>query len=226
MYIYIYDIYENSGEGIIALEIIFMVLLLILVLLPYFSNPNNKANKWCSIAGFVFWLGIAKEAILFSIIPYLQTALKNDSLHDYFMPVYSVATWDLYSLAMPFVIIFSLYFSNMHHTHPKPLRMIKVALFIPVLLLSFFFPPLDFRFYQLSCLLFWIAYGVHNLGLGIMYTFYMIKGVRTEKPGKSKEQKKRVTLILLPPVLFWMTSVFLTHPFNSTIYLSSGRAMS
>lgn len=195
------------------METVFAVVLIILVLLFYLSNPRNKVNKWCAIAGFIFWLGVAKEAVLYNIINSLPNA---DSLQTGFMPVYSVCTWALYSLAMPTAVIFALYFCDFEKTHIKHLRLLKVALYLPALILSFFFPPLDFRTYQVSSLPFWTAYAVYNLLAGIVFTILMIKGVRIEKPGKSKIQKKRVRIVVLPPVVFWVTSVFFTHPLGLT----------
>jgi len=52
----------------------------------------------------------------------------------------------------------------------------------------------------------------------------MATGVRIETPGKKKMQKRYVRLITLPPVLFWMTSVFLTHPFGLTKYFKLWQA--
>jgi len=207
-----------------SLEIAFTIILLGLVLLLYFSNRNNKTNVWCAIAGLIFWLGIVKEAILYNIIPLLEPIFKNNNLHDYFMPVYSVCTWALYSLAMPTSVIFSLYFNNLDITHPKLMRRVKILLYIPAFVLTFIFPPLTFRAYQLSSLPFWITYAVYNLSFGVIFTCFMATGVRIEAPGKKKMQKRYVRLITLPPVLFWMTSVFLTHPFGLTKYFKLWQA--
>ena len=195
-----------------------------LVLLLYFSNQNNEVNKWCAIAGFVFWLGIAKEAILFNLIPFIEISFGTPNIQEYFMPVYSVCTWVLYSLAMPTTIVFSMYFNNFDETHPVLMRKMKVLFYIPSLVLSIFFPPLSFRAYQLSSQPFWIAYAVYNLSLGIVYTVFMIRGVRIEMPGQKKTQKKYVRLIALPPVLFWMITVFFTHPFGLTKFFKLWQA--
>jgi len=188
----------------------FTIVLLVLVFLFYLSNPNNKVNKWCAMSGFLFWLGIAKEAVLYNILPKLGSA----GLYEHFMPVNSVCTWALYSLAMPTTVIFSLYFCDMDQSRPERMRFLKMAMYVPALILLFFFSPMKFHFYQLNSLPFWITYAVYNFSFGIAFTCLMIKGVRIEKPGKAKTQKKRVAMMILPPVLFWMTSVFITHPFQ------------
>lgn len=195
------------------METVFTIVLFILVLLFYLSNPHNKVNKWCSLAGFIFWIGIAKEAVLFNIIPIFDNA---ESLRAAFMPVYSVCTWALYLLAMPTAIVFALYFCNLDITHPRRMRLLKVLIYIPALLLSFFFPPLDFRAYQLILGItpFWSINAVYNLGAAAVFTWLMTKGVKLEQPGSSRQQKKKVRLLILPPIIFWAASVFLTHPFQ------------
>ena len=104
------------------MDICFSIVLLLLVLLFYLSNPHNKTNKWCSLAGMIFWLGIAKEAIMFSIIPLLHSTLSIDYMQNRFMPIYSFCTWALYSLAMPTAIIFALHFCNLDQTRPAIIR--------------------------------------------------------------------------------------------------------
>lgn len=188
----------------------FSIVLLVLVFLFYLSNPNNKVNKWCAMSGFLFWLGIAKEAVLFNILPKLGSA----RFYEYFMPINSICTWALYSLAMPTIVIFSLYFCDMDKSQPEHMRLFKVAMYVPTFILLFFFSPINFHFYQLNSLPFWITYALYNFSFGVAFTCLMVKGVRIEKPGKAKTQKKRVAMMILPPVLFWMTSVFITHPFQ------------
>ena len=203
-------------QAVDLLEIAFTIVLLILVLLFYFSNRDNNVNKWCSIAGFIFWLGVAKEAVLFNIIPYLQTALHIDNLERYFMPVYSVCTWALYSLAMPTAVIYSLYFCNMSESRPEFMHKTKWLIYTPALLLSFYFTPLAFRAFQLSSLLFWIVYTVYNFIFVVLYAFFIINGVRIETDSKAKIQKKMVRLISLPPVLYWYFTVFPIHTLRIT----------
>jgi len=193
------------------MESVFTVLLLVLVLLFYFSNKNNRVNRWCAVAGFIFWLGIVKESFMYNLVPWLDAAWGYTVPYACYKGAYSAMTWALYSLAMPTAVIFSLLFSNMDGRHPKLMRWLKVFIYLPGLLLSFFFSPLEFHEYQLSSLPFWITYSVYNLCLLIAYAFFIIAGVRGEKPGKAKTQKKSVGMIALPPILYWYITVFPTH---------------
>ncbi|MCL2108273.1 MAG: HAMP domain-containing histidine kinase [Oscillospiraceae bacterium] len=193
------------------MNILFSVVLLILVMMFYLSNPRNKVNKWCAFGGFMFWLGVAKEAVLYNVIPMFDNA---ENIAASFMPLYSIFTWMLYSFAMPTVIIAALYFCNLHETRLSLLRVLRFAVYIPAIVFSFFFPPLAFRDYQLTSLAFWIVYAVHNLAGAAVYTWLLCRSVHHEKQGEERRQKKRVVLVILPPVVFWAVSVFLTHPFE------------
>jgi two-component sensor histidine kinase/uncharacterized membrane protein len=197
------------------LDVAFSVILFVLILIFYISNRKNKVNKWCAVAGFLFWLGIAKEAMMFSVLPAVERMSGTAAgLQDGFMPLYSVCTWVLYSLAMPTTIIFALHFGGLDNQKPTLMRLFKVLFYIPALVLSFFFPPHVFREYQMTSLAFWVSFTVYNILLCVSFAFLMVRAVRSEKPGKSKNQKKRVVLVILPPVIFWTFSVFVTHLFQ------------
>lgn len=196
------------------MELVFTIVLLVLVIFLYVSNQKNKINKWFAIATFICWLGAAKEAALFNIIPFIETTFGYTDLADRFIRPYSLMTWALYSLAMPAMIIFALHFCNMDSRHPKALRVIKTLIWIPAAVLSFFFPPLDFRFYQLNSRAFVIAYSIYGLCLGLVFAFLLIKGVRDEKPGRIKTQKKYLLWCALAPVLFWLLSGTLPYLFE------------
>lgn len=206
--------YHKMGDDV--LELLFTILLFVLIMLVYFSNRDNSANKWCALTGFIFWLGVFKEAMIYNILPPLEEALQKYALQVAFMPLYSVFTWMLYSLAMPTSIIFALYFNSIKNS--KLMRCLIPVIYVPALALSFFFPPLLFRGYQMSSLPFWISYSIYNLSFCVIFAVLMVRGVRIESPGKAKTQKKYVRAILLPPVLYWALSVFLTHPFRLERY--------
>jgi hypothetical protein len=185
------------------------------VLIFYFSNRKNRVNNWCAAAGFLFWLGIAKEAIMFSVIPAIERMSGTTAdLQQGFMPVYSTFTWMLYTLAMPTTIIFALYLGGLNNKKPALLRLLRILFYVPALILSFFFPPHVFREYQLTSYAFWVSFTIYNILLCVLLVFLMVRAIRSEKPGKSKNQKKRVVLVILPPVIFWNASVFITHLFQ------------
>lgn len=204
---------EKTRKGVV-METFFTIALLALVLLFYFSDSNNKINRWCSYSAFIFWLGVAKEAVYFNLLPYLLNTYGIMVSQEKFMVVYSIATWVLYSLAMPTLMIFSLYFCDFDKRHEKRMKILRWLIYIPGLISAFFFPPFDFRRYQLGSLPFWIFYSIYNLSQGAAYAYFMVKGIMTEKSKSVKKQKIMVAILVVPPVIFWMLSLFLTHPFK------------
>ena len=193
------------------MESVFTVLLLILVLLFYVSNKDNKVNRWCAVAGFIFWLGIAKESFMYNIVPYLDNAWNYTIPYDNYVGAYSVMTWALYSLAMPTAVVFSMLFGGVDGKKLTSAGKLKALIYLPGLLLSFIFHPWRFHEYQLSSLPFWITYSVYNLCFVIAYACFMIAGVRNEKHGRAKTQKRLVGMVVLPPILYWYITVFPTH---------------
>jgi len=80
-----------------------------------------------------------------------------------------------------------------------------------------FFSPLRFIEYQLYSQSFWIVYTIYSFGFAIVLTLLAARGVRIEKYDMAKNQKsqrKLVAQILLPPMYYWLISVFLVNMFH------------
>lgn len=201
----------------IALQTGFSVAMLVLVILFYLSNPKIKINQWIAAAGFLFWLGIMKQAMLYEIIPAAQRTFNVSGLDTLFMPAHSIMTWAIYTLAMPTLTVSTFYFGYMDKDHPRLMRVLRPAMYLPGFILLFFYSPLRFWEYQFHVLTFWIIYTVYNFAFAAVVTFFVVKGCRKEKKivlGESKNtrgQRKQVALALLPPLYYWLISVFIPN---------------
>ncbi|MDR2712917.1 MAG: HAMP domain-containing histidine kinase [Clostridiales bacterium] len=202
------------------MQIAFMIIMFILVLLFYLSNPSNKINQWCTISGFLFWLGVAKQAVMFDIIPALHTVFGTSGLDLRFAPIHSACTWALYTLAVPTMLLASAYFCGFDKTHPNFMSWLKRILFLPALVITFFFTPLHFREYQLNSHPFWLTYTIYNFCLGAIVSYLLARGIHMEAPGKPKRQKKQVAIVLLPPLYYWLISIFIPHLFQITNFFN------
>lgn len=193
------------------MESLLTVLLLALFLLVYFSNRKNPINQWCAFTGFLFWLGLAKEAIAYNLLPFLGKVLGLSGFGAFFMLPYSLMTWALYALAVPTAILFAL---AMNDKLPPLAR--RLLFYVPAALISCVYYPWQFPIYQKENTAFWIAFACYNILGCAVFAFLMIRAVTRETDRTTRGQKLLVVSITLPPILFWVLSVFLTHPLHLT----------
>ena len=179
----------------------------IVVVLFYLSNPKNKINVWFSIAMFFFWIGVSTEAVIQEIIPLLEAVLGVSGLGGRFDPINSVCIWMLYTLGTPTLLLAIFYFNSIDRTHPQQMRF-KFATYIPAVVISLFFVPINCGEYQLHRP-FWVAYAIYNFCFGIAVAFMAVRGARKEKNSLAKKQKQRVALVFLPPLFYWLISLFI-----------------
>ena len=200
------------------MQILFSVATLVLIILFFTSSPKNKINQWCTVAGFFFWLGVAKQAVLFEIIPILEDRFGMIGLDVRFAPIHSVCTWAVYTFAMPAVTIAGFHFDNFITANSKRMRLLKCAVFLPMLMTLLFFSPLHFREYQLHSRPFWLTFTIYNFSFALIVTIVVLKGLNAKGSVKIKNHKKRVVLVLLPPMYYWLISIFIIHLFQWTDY--------
>lgn len=193
------------------METLLTLLLLVLFLLVYFSNRQNPVNRWCAFTGFLFWLGFAKEAIAYNLLPMLDVTLQVKSLPAYFALPYSLMTWALYALAVPTAILFALALGG--RLPPMGRRWF---FYLPAALISCFYHPWQYHIYQQESTAFWVAFAFYNILGCAVFAFLIIRALRQETDLAARRQKQLVAGITLPPILFWALSVFLTHPFHLT----------
>lgn len=200
------------------MNIMFALLLCVLTLLLYYSNKENKANKWCAFAGGLFSLGVLKESFLYDLVPMLQVVFPNTISERSYIAVYSLMTWALYSFAMHGAVVFSMYFCDLEINYPRAFYWGRRIILIPPLVFSFFFPPLVFQSHQLNHVFFWQCYSAYNLFLGVLFLFFLIRGVTGETKLKAKKQKRTVAVVFIPPVMYWLVTIFIIHPLGLSRY--------
>lgn len=194
------------------MNVIFTIVLLVFVALFYFSNPRNKINRWCALYVFITWIGVFKEVFLYQIAPWLGQAAGSDFPYAFCSQVYSALTWITYSFASPTGVLMSLHFCNLDRVNPRRMSRLKVLLYIPAIILSLFFSPLSFRDYQQDSPLFWYVYSIYNIIMGVAVIVLLVKGIRSEVPGKTKKQKMLFSLIILPPSVYCLITIYVIHP--------------
>lgn len=159
-------------------------------------------------------MGIAKQAVMFEIIPMLHSLFNTVGLDNRFAPVFSICTWVIYSLAMPTMTIAALHFGDLYLENPKRMRMIKCVMYVPAMIILFFFSPLQFTEYQLNSRPFWITYAIYNFGFAFALTFFVLRNIYLDNSVSSKKQKKMVAIVLLPPLYYWLITIFVVRLFQ------------
>ena len=192
----------------------FSVAAFLLTALVLLANPGEKLNRWCSLAIFFFFLGVVKEALVFEILPAMQSAFALPGLVEGFAPFHSFFTWVIYTLAMPTMAVAACYFGYMDLDRKNPL--IKWAIYIPGLSLMPFFSPLKFIAYQDESFAFWAVYAAYNLLFGAAVACMAHRGISIEKKGqcnagvlkKKRTRRWQEAALLLPPLYIWYLSIF------------------
>ena len=193
------------------MESLLCILLLLLVLLIFFSNRQNTVNRWCALAAFLFWLGLAKEAMAYNLLPLAEKIFRVSGLAASFGIPYSLMTWALYALAVPTAILFALALGEALPT-PK----IQRLFYLPALVISFVFYPWQYHIFQKESDAFWTVFACYNLLGCAVFALMLVRAVKKEPAIEARRQKKLVASIMLPPVVYWVLSVFLTHPLHLT----------
>ncbi len=190
---------------------VFTALLWLLSLIIYFSDRHSKTNRWCAVSGLLFSLGPFKEFLFFDVTPQLAQQLNNPGFHVLAENIYCIMTAVLYDFVMPCLFIFALYFYEYHLVQPRRFRMLQILALCLPLPLMLLFPPLRTRELQHTSLFFWYTISIYNLTYGVLSTVLMIKAVVCEKWTAKRREKRRISLVVLPPVWFWLITIFVIH---------------
>lgn len=197
---------------------VFTLILWGFMFLLYFSSKNNKTNRWGALTLFIFSLGTFKEFLFYDLPAY---KLINNGIQ---FPIsinketYSFMTAVLYYLAMPCFVVFSLYFCEYLNTRKNLFFMTRLCLFLPSIVLSFFYSPLKISLYQSTSMRFWYIITIYNIILTIIFTIIMISSVITVKTSFLKRQNLFVTMMILPPIWYWVITIFLIHSLKLTLF--------
>lgn len=200
----------------------FSFVMIFLVVLFYLSNPKQKINQWCALSGMFFWVGIAKQSVMFEIIPMLHSTFSLSGLDERFAPIHSVCTWIIYTLAVPTMVVAGLYFAYLDKIPPNYIKKVRMRrmlittfiLYLPGFILSFIFTPMAFREFQMYSPQFWITYTVYNFFFTAILIFLSARGIHIEKrikPYNQKSNRKHVALLLFPALIYWLIAIFIVH---------------
>ncbi len=190
---------------------LFTALLWLLSFIIYLSDRHSKTNQWCAMSGLLFSLGPFKEFLFFDIAPRLTEQFNTPGFPVLAESIYSIMTAALYDFVMPCLFIFALYFYEYHLMQPRKFRMFRILALCLPLPLMLVFPPLMTRELQQTSLAFWYTITIYNVAYGILATVLMIKAVLVEKWTAKRREKRRIALVVLPPVWFWLITIFVIN---------------
>ena len=195
----------------------FSIAMLILAAFILLANPNERLNRWCSLAIFFFCLGVVKQAVMFEIIPVIKDTFGAYGFEELFGLLHNLFTWVIYALAMPTMAIAGFYFGYVDID--KRSKYVKYIMYLPGALLLLFFSPLRFIEYQNTSLPFWTTYTLYNLAFGIIIAIVAYRGIRIDKKEldsgsilkKKRNRRLQEAILLLPPLYIWFFLVFPAH---------------
>lgn len=190
---------------------VFTILIWVLALLIYLSSPKNKANKCCAINAAICSLGTLKEYYYFDLVPFIERQLGQGISPEIYTAIYSVMTAIVYHLALPTGLLFMFYFCSFDKRYPNQFKLMKLAVFLPSLILVFVYNPLKMTWYQHNDRVFWYVFTVYNVGYGIYYTYLMLSVIFSERDSQARKQKRLVAILLLPAVWFCLITTFIVH---------------
>ena len=200
------------------INLLYIILLTGFFLLVYISGKNNRKNLWCLCSGIFFTLGVVKEFFMFEFVPYLMEHTNlNIPLHTY-QQIYSVMTWMLYVFAMSTAVIFMLNFSGLRERKPSLYRFAQLILLLCICVITYLYPPFTFRHHQISELSFWYILSSYNLLLGAVFICIAVQGVLNETNVRIRKQKFLMSVIIIPPITYWLITIFLIHPLRLSRY--------
>ncbi len=192
-----------------GINLIFTLLIWTFFTVVLLSNRHSRINQWCFISGLILSLGVFKEYIYFDLIPFLSDKHLPVLSSSQSETMYSIMTAVLYLLAMPSSLIFGFFYSNI-----KAKKIVYVAIAVFAAALVFIYNPSQYRQYQLNDQLFWLLISIYNLTYGIAITVIMIRTVIEETNPTWRGQKRRVAVLLLPLLWYWLITIFVIHALN------------
>lgn len=208
---YTLRVMQNLSGLPVEILLFFTVLIWALYFLIYLSSPDNKVNQWACICGFLLSIGVFKEYLYYSEF---FEGIKATFFHvDYELDelINSILTATLYYLAMPCVVIFSLYFCRLDRRRPAVFRMICVLLFVPVICFGMLYPWSQTREIPLSDPMAYTVVAIYNLLYGVLATVPILIILIKERKDNRFRQRRLVSLIALLPLWYWLITLFLVH---------------
>ncbi|BDF72336.1 hypothetical protein CE91St41_33180 [Oscillospiraceae bacterium] len=189
--------------------LVFTLLIWMLFILIYVSNPRNRLNFWCCMSGILFSMGVFKEYLYFTLGPMLVDA--GVLTHMLSTQLYSVLTAVLYYFAMPAAMVFSFYFSHLDTRYPGLFHWARLLVFVPGVAYALFVPYAQTRYYQLYIPAYYLSVAVYNWLYGAVFTLLLLHTLREERLTARYRQRKMVAVVVLMPIWYWLVSAFAIH---------------
>lgn len=191
--------------------LLFTVLIWTMYLLVYISSPQNKVNQWCCICGFLLSIGVLKEYIVAAGICAGRQIHIFEKTYEMEEFLNSILTAVLYYISMPCVMIFSMYFCHADKRCPRVFRLLCVLVFFPVFVFGAVYPWSQTRRIPQTNPLAFHYVALYNLIYGAVATILIITSLIKEKKSCQFRQRRRVSLIGLLPLWYWLITLFLFH---------------
>jgi len=198
------------------LESIFALVLICITASFYFFNRDSQINRWCAIYLALASVGVIKEAFLYQLIPFMQSVWGEAIREEIYIGIYSVMTWISYSFALPAALVMGFYFYGLNNSNPKLLKKVKTFSWLPAIILTFFFNPINFDTYQQTNQVFWIVYCSYNVGIGAVVLTLIWRGIHIEKTPEIKRQKVLLGAVVMPATCYVLITIFIFHTFGLT----------
>ncbi|MDO5423850.1 MAG: HAMP domain-containing sensor histidine kinase [Eubacteriales bacterium] len=191
--------------------LLFTMLIWVMYFLVYLSSPKNRVNQWCCICGFLLSIGVLKEYVVMSgwfagmTVHIFEKAYELDDFLN------SVLTAVLYYLAMPCVLVFSMYFCHLDKRYPRAFRVLRMLVFLPVLCFGAVYPWSQTREIPKTNPYAFYIVAVYNLLYGVLATVPILYTLWKERNHYQFRQRRLVSVIGLLPLWYWLITVFLFH---------------
>jgi hypothetical protein len=177
----------------------------------YLAKRSSPINRWCAVYLSIAAIGVIKEAFLYQAIPLAQSAWGDIIREDVYLGIYSVLTWVAYTFALPAAVIMALYFYGVSNTNPRFMSIIIKAIWMPAIILSFIYLPINFNIYQLEDRVFWAVYSIYNLSLGTAVIALVLSGVHVEREKEIRREKTIFCACILIPTIYVLVTVYIFH---------------
>jgi len=146
----------------------------------------------------------------------MKSLWGNAIQEEVYLGIYSILTWIAYSFPASGAILMGLYFYGLNNKNPKLMSILTKVIWIPPVILSFIYTPLQFTTHQAGDQTFWLIYSIYNIGLSIVLMALMFIGIRIESSETVRRQKIILCAGILPPMLYVLITVYVVHLFGMT----------
>lgn len=186
----------------------FAILIWLVFFLVLLSNPGNRINIRCFIAGLIAGTGAFKEYLFYELGPVLiRHGIWTEEFSEL---VYSVLSAAFYDLVMPSFLVFGLYFFQSDKEHPHLFPRHAYLCYAPAVLMAVIFPVTQTHALQ-SQTVFCLTMGLYNWFYGFLMTFLLLHTLRRDRLTVHYRQLKLACFSVLIPLWSWLLLAFPYH---------------